>query len=525
MSNYCKVLIVDDEALIRQGIKHYMNWEQEGFRIVGEAANGKEALALVGELRPHIVLTDLVMPVMDGEELTRQIKLRHPEIEVIVLSSFGDFDSVRATFQSGVRDYILKPKLETGHMLEVLKAAAAKIPELQAGGDAERRGPSVDAALERLLSGYGAEGARDELAAAFPHGAFCLLGADVRGRPNAKRLAAAIRERIEAELGNHAPAHRVAYRGLASEQAAALVLVNLDEQALGLLPIWARAMAGAPELAEAGSALVVGEPFAELARLESAYRDGLLRLMDAAFYLGGRKLLLHNELPEPAQAQEPFNLNRFTDLFKRERFDAAFDYVRAFMRAYRADYATDVFAFKSFLNNLMFNVAVLLGNMGYDARPLESKKYDYFKAIEEARSAEAASELLDAYVAEARACIAAKHEQAGNANMKRLLDYIHEHYAEPLNLTEMAKHFHFNPSYLSSYFSAHHNEGFVDYVHRVRLEKAEELLRAGEASISEISGLVGYSDHSYFCKVFKKHAGLSPSRYRQQALLDNGAKP
>ncbi|WP_219835268.1 response regulator transcription factor [Paenibacillus sp. R14(2021)] len=521
MSIYCKLLIVDDEALIRQGIKHYMNWEQEGFQIIGEASNGKEALALIEELQPHIVLTDLVMPVMDGEELTRRIKLHHPEIEVIVLSSFGDFDYVRSTFQSGVRDYILKPKLDTGHLLSALKSVAETIPSLQAGGGGGKHGPSVKNVLEKLLSGYGIEDthAGAELAEAFPHRMFCLLGLDLRGRTVTKQEIGDIRQRMTEELDKQVQyAHQFVYHSLTTDTAMIVVLFNLDYPILSLMPFWARTMADALGRPDMEAAVIVSEPFSELTRLEPVYKKSLLKLMDYAFYFPRKKLLVYNELPEPPQAPEPFDLNRFTEAFKRERFDAAFGYLRDYMESYKADYTTDVFAYKSFLNNLMFNITVLLGNMGYDIATLESKKYDYFKAIEESRNAVAAAELLNAFVAEARQCIADKSELAGNANMKRLLDYIQAHYAEPLNLTEMAKHFHFNPSYLSSYFSSHHNEGFVDYLHRVRLEKAEELLRAGETSISEISGMVGYSDHSYFCKVFKKHTGLSPSRYRQQTM-------
>ena len=117
MAISCRVLIVDDELLVRQGIKHLLNWEHEGFQIVGEASNGKEALELIERMEPHIVITDIVMPVMGGEELTRAVKARFPEIEVIILSSFGEFDYVRSTFQSGVVDYILKPKLEAVQLL------------------------------------------------------------------------------------------------------------------------------------------------------------------------------------------------------------------------------------------------------------------------------------------------------------------------------------------------------------------------------------------------------------------------
>jgi two-component system response regulator YesN len=82
----------------------------------------------------------------------------------------------------------------------------------------------------------------------------------------------------------------------------------------------------------------------------------------------------------------------------------------------------------------------------------------------------------------------------------------------------VAKAFHFNPSYLSTFFASHNPEGFNEYLNKIRVEKASELLRGGEASISEISGMVGYSDHSYFTKVFKKRTGLSPSQYRIQQL-------
>lgn len=116
-----RLLIVDDEILIRQGIKHYVNWEQEGFEIVGEAAHGQEALDLIEVVKPDFIITDIVMPIMDGEELTRIVKEKYPHIEVIVLSSFGDFDYVRSTFQNGVLDYILKPKLDAESLLAVLR--------------------------------------------------------------------------------------------------------------------------------------------------------------------------------------------------------------------------------------------------------------------------------------------------------------------------------------------------------------------------------------------------------------------
>lgn len=138
MNPICKVLIVDDEILVRQGIKYVLDWEQEGFQIVGEAANGREALNSLQTLQPHIIITDIVMPVMDGEELTRLVKRDYPATEVIVLSSFSEFHYVRSTFQHGVADYILKPKLEAGALLQVLKRPG-NASRNSAAGDRRRR--------------------------------------------------------------------------------------------------------------------------------------------------------------------------------------------------------------------------------------------------------------------------------------------------------------------------------------------------------------------------------------------------
>ncbi|GAE92218.1 DNA-binding response regulator [Gracilibacillus boraciitolerans JCM 21714] len=120
MQEFYKVLIVDDEMLIRQGIINYIEWENEGYKIIGEASNGEEAMQLMASDHPHILITDIVMPGMDGIELVKNVKEFYPETEIIVLSSFENFDYVKQTFQNGVADYILKPKLNTEELLQTL---------------------------------------------------------------------------------------------------------------------------------------------------------------------------------------------------------------------------------------------------------------------------------------------------------------------------------------------------------------------------------------------------------------------
>ena len=89
MNSFYKVLIVDDESILRNGLKHLCNWEDEGFKLIGEAANGKEALEIIKDKEPNIVITDLIMPEMDGIELAKIIKRDYPKVKVLVLSNIS----------------------------------------------------------------------------------------------------------------------------------------------------------------------------------------------------------------------------------------------------------------------------------------------------------------------------------------------------------------------------------------------------------------------------------------------------
>lgn len=121
-----KVLIADDEIQIRKGLRMKIDWEQEGFEIVAEAANGKEALEKLEQHQIEILITDVRMPMMDGIELVKQCHLDYPDLKMIVLSGYSDFDYAKSTMQVGVRDYLLKP-VAPEELVEALQRIAIEI--------------------------------------------------------------------------------------------------------------------------------------------------------------------------------------------------------------------------------------------------------------------------------------------------------------------------------------------------------------------------------------------------------------
>ena len=114
-----KVFLVEDEKLIRESIKNNINWEKNGFEFVGEAPDGEMAISMIKKSCPDIVITDIKMPFMDGLELSHILKKEMPQVEIIILSGYGEFDYAKEAIKIGVTDYLTKP-ITADQLLEAL---------------------------------------------------------------------------------------------------------------------------------------------------------------------------------------------------------------------------------------------------------------------------------------------------------------------------------------------------------------------------------------------------------------------
>ncbi|ENH95986.1 two-component response regulator [Gracilibacillus halophilus YIM-C55.5] len=491
MAEVCRVLIVDDEMLIRQGIINYIDWEAEGFQIVGEASNGQEAMDMIEQTHPHIVITDIVMPVMDGIDVVKAVKRAYPSIEIVVLSSFENYDYVRSTFQNGVADYILKPKLNEDELCQILYQIAANIPDL----DHTARQRSPEQLLETVLRGN--ESALDEafIQHFLPYSQFVLV--------------AILGKHAQPQLGDH-----VKVLSLLAEDNCTTFLLNFQPQRFATIKETIKTISSE----DTSLTWIVARPFDSITEIKSVYEDGLLKMKQYLFYLPEQSFLIYDELPKEQKRPVHFDLNHFIDMFKNRQFHVAFTYLSDYIHYLASQYTKDPFEFTSFLGNIIFNMIVLLDNLTCDTAEIERKKYRYFANINEASNVNEALEEFYEVVNKIQTMI---FSNDSSNKLDRMLAYIEDHYTETLRLSELADHFHFNPSYLSAYFSSHHKEGFSEYVNRVRIKKAMNLLESSTVSISDISGMVGYSEHSYFCKVFKRITGMSPSHYRKEYRYEN----
>ena len=123
-----KVFLVEDEMVIRNGIVKSINWEKEGYRLVGEASDGELAYPMILKEKPDILLTDIKMPFMDGLELSRLVKQELPDTKILIFSGYDEFEYAKEAIRIGVTEYLLKP-VSSAQLLEVMRRISKQIEQ------------------------------------------------------------------------------------------------------------------------------------------------------------------------------------------------------------------------------------------------------------------------------------------------------------------------------------------------------------------------------------------------------------
>lgn len=505
MADFCRILIIDDEFIMRQGMKHMIDWEKEGFQIVGEASNGKEGLELVEKLRPHIVLADIVMPVLDGIEFSAILHERYPEIRLIILSSYDKFEYVRTTLTNGASDYILKPTLNEENLLKALKKTAASIP----GIDLKRNEHiSYESRIERFLSGY--QEKLDEMAFAdfFPYTLYRMLGINLKQLCGGKKhKMESARNIIDSFFTDDIS---VVSLSVMSGEEYLCVLFNYRIKDDAAIICKASDSVSKLGLAYEDTFAVLSQSFTELSKLRMIFQNDVREMLGRQFYYPGQQLLV---LENPADKSEidRFDFERFSGCLNGGRLDEAAAMFGDYM-AYLCKMQADAYKVKNLAKNLLYNYLAESERYGL---PGDELKERYFIEIDQAKSSGEFLKTVAAVVSEliTNEAGGAAREDARIAAIK---NYINNHYEEQLELADLAEQFGFSYNYLSSYFKSYIQEGFSGYLNKIRIEKACELMKDRSQSIAQISGHVGYSDQSYFCRVFKKATGETPSAFRRK---------
>ena len=512
------VLIVDDEYLIRSLVRNSVDWEENGFEIVGEAEDGETALAMVAQLHPLLMVVDINIPFINGLELTKQIRVKYPLIKIIILTGYEDFTYARTAIQAGVLNYILKP-IDPEEFNETIIAAREKIliderHRLLSVQNQIRRKPDMQSLKARFLSTLLSGGYGDDEHA-------------VLDRWNLFRVAVHPENLVVAVIDAPVPEHCGAGLNLqgaelfSDGQGRMALLTNDDTSTRRVKDKVYYELSGRLLrrcAADYGSlSLGISSVVQTIAALPEAYRQALAACR-ASYHEGRNKIHLFEDLHE--QRDEGLTLPSFPD---REK-------LLLYLRSGQRSRATELV--RSYVNNIsakklpreyceaacMDMITVVnefLEENGSNLIPHLQGAEDVFSLFQRFSTFKDLNQWIEHVIS---ALFEAK--ETGKVSRTQLVVrkaklYIEKNYVKKfVTLERIAESVSVSPSYLSSIFKKELGVSVVEYITDFRLKAAKGIMD-GEPllPVMQVAERVGYSDPYYFSKCFRKHFGVSPSSY------------
>lgn len=499
---WCKIMVVDDEYLLRQGILHMLDWEKYGFSIVGEATNATQALELIEKVHPHIILCDIVMPNIDGIELSKIIKKRYPEIEIVILSGYDNFDYVKTAFKHGVADYVLKPTITAEQLLSILLPLQKKSGQPINIAESEK---DIGKQLLTMLENKQVD--KELMSTHFKEQEFTVIG-----------YWACNEEAVDVGLANDKidsifkEFHHI-YLG-ESENVHIFVMNHPYEDRLAINRKW-------DELTGYLEAKIMDVMLMKIYRIksiEALFRgyDALKDLSQYHFYGYEHQYICISLKDIKKRDTMQFDTKIFMQKATSADPIAAIGFLESYLNSLNYNNGVKSNEVKAVVQNAIYNLINVIQLKEENYEEVNTKKILFFNDISNAKTLKDIMRYfyeIDVYI---KGLIGSS--SASDKMMKQITDYIHMHYNEQISLQEIANELHISYSYLSAYFNNHHDEGFNDYLNSVRIEKAKGFLVDPTIQISYVSELVGYSSPGYFTKVFKKLLGITPSTYRRMYM-------
>ena len=519
-----KVFLVDDEIVIREGIRNTFPWEEYGYTLVGEAPDGEIALPMIRDANPDILITDIRMPFMDGMALCREVKRQMPWVSVIILSGYDDFAYAREAISLGVQEYMLKP-ISLKELREVLDRISNRIREnriTQESIEKKRRQlASSDQFLrEKLLSTLFS----DEMDA---HESSVMLE-QMRslGINLAAKRYVVVDISFTQEDGGHslgrsliyalAENNGAVYACSAKRGARALVLGDSDEdteeRAYGFANSALREL---ESIGCTGVLLALGDIVDDFSKIHAAMQSARhTRHVVTARKDNDMRIVGVCEMSDTPAKLSDLRLRPLYDqllYISPSEFDEVFSRYAASLGAAEIHLPTATGYIH--VESLM-TAGRIVREAGGDPDQVLSRQW--LEPSENTADTSHARELLR----QAIAYRSAHAPSRTNSAIEKARSFLSQNYTNPnLMLQDVAKAVSMSNSRFSTIFAQETGFTFTEYLTALRIAKAKELLRATALRSSQIATQVGYNDPHYFSYLFKKSIGQTPSEYRKAKTL------
>ena len=541
-----KIFLAEDEVVVRETIKRMIPWEELGFELVGEAADGEMALPLLLRQQPDLLITDIKMPFMDGLTLARLAKKEIPGLKVVILSGYDDFNYAKQAIGIGVEDYLLKPITKN--------ALIERLSEIRSRYEHEKTQKEYYEKFQREMQAYEKNSSRDFFEALVGGSMDMMevykraekLGLDIVAEAyNVLIFTMNCDEDFSGQRDEYssweAESLELLENFFAGHSSAMLFRSNIFSYGVLLKgqreTIEENTRACVDEIRKILSRqdgrrewfLAVGQSVERLSQIQKSYHTASRAFSQR--YLYDENILYYDEMETmehpggqaetednaylqkvDVNALNPAILQKFLSNGLQEETE---NFVKDYFYAIGQE-PMESLVFRNYvILNVRFSVISFIKGLGCDTNEMESADTEEVLA-ESGKNMESAIAYAKKMISQA---IEIRDQNSGNKNrsiLKTAVDFIDSHYMdEEISLNTVANVANVSSNHFSALFSQNMGQTFIEYLTTLRMNKATELLRCTGMRSSEIAGEIGYKDAHYFSYLFKKTQGMTPSDYRK----------
>lgn len=520
--NMKKVMIVDDEALVREMLRKTVPWEEHGFEVIGEAACGEEALSVFEKAVPDIVITDIVMGDMTGLDLIEEIKKRSAKTEFIILSGFDDFKYAKRAIENGIFAYLLKP-LKEHEILEAILHLREHIEHKQntdhalAKYDSYKRNELLYKLLQTgPLDKKGADTVCKQYNLQLPANNYLIAIFQLdRCKDNTDRHNAflALNERIEYHVSMDE--HYILNCRMDESNVVLMIFTSENERIFSKIEkLLCDMKHDFNELTGYGVTIGISGVCRNLSMINRAYRQALSAVSQKAL-LGGNRIIDFTLLKTDGMMTPAMPDDTMDAVIKGIKNRRPVGEIQALIEEYFAQVEALEEIDLSIVKNSILELCILILREVVRNSHFMVKTFGrMLKPTIEIQEIELITELKN-YVTEMIGRVY-QSEEIGkltgySMKVQQIIQYMMDHYAKPITVQSVADEFHITTYYLMHMLKRETGKTFNEYLSEYRMSVANTLLQSGKYKIYEVCYMVGYNDTRHFSKKFKSIMGKKPS--------------
>ena len=537
--NEIKVFLVEDEMVIRRGIKNSIDWEKEGYIFCGEASDGELAYPMIIKEKPDILITDIRMPFMDGLELCKLVKKELPNIKILILSGYDEFDYAKEAIRLGVTEYLLKP-ISSGKLLEALNGVSESIRREKEDKDLVRK------YMEEMQENT--EHEKQKFFEQMIAGNLSMADALETGKKYEMNLSAGMYNLLlfrftlgeenrksgellgEAEYAIEKLTERLEYvfefqRGV--EGWAFLLMADNEEQMSERVKELSKDL---EEIMKNYSTIAyfggIGQPVARLRELEESFREAE-RALAARFTMELNRIISVEDIrmAQNVDTLDDIEITIFGEIEKTrtmlEKFlnNGAEDEIDEFVDVYINELPEENLKSVLMRQYIIMDAYIVMMSFCEKIEGIEGEMQAQSEELKNSMKTIQTLEEIKNYIRMLLKKIIGVRDTISGRRYSDIIeiakDQIRKTYmSDEISLNTIAAEVGMSPSYFSSIFSKEMGKTFVEYLTEIRMDRAKELLMCSSMKTSEIGYEVGYKDPHYFSYIFKKTQNCTPKEFR-----------